>query len=70
MSESLEVDQRVATAREFVARVFSGHDPERARDFFTADVVLHAGALGTTPISLAWASRPANDSDQESEARS
>jgi predicted ester cyclase len=41
------VDQRVATAREFVARVFSGHDPERARDFFTADVVMHAGALGT-----------------------
>jgi predicted ester cyclase len=48
MSETLEVDQRVATAREFVARVFSGHDPERARDFFTVNVVLHAGALGTT----------------------
>lgn len=56
MSETLEADQRVATAREFVARVFSGHDPERARDFFTADVVMHAGALGTTPISLPWAS--------------
>jgi hypothetical protein len=26
MSETLEVDQRVATAREFVARVFNGHD--------------------------------------------
>jgi len=47
MSETLEVDQRVTTAREFVARVFNGHDPERARDFFTADVALHAGALGT-----------------------
>ena len=48
MSETLEVDQRVATVRKFVARVINGRDPERARDFFTADVVFHAGALGTT----------------------
>ena len=47
MSETLEVDLRVATAREFVAQVLNGHDPERARDFFTADVVWHGGALGT-----------------------
>ena len=46
MTETV-IDQRVATARAFVAQVFNGHDPERARDFFTADVVLHAGALGT-----------------------
>jgi predicted ester cyclase len=42
------VDRRVATVREFVARVINGHDPERARDFFTADVVFHAGVLGTS----------------------
>ena len=47
MSETLEVDQRVATAREFVAQVLNGHDPERARDFFTANVAWHGGALGT-----------------------
>ena len=47
MSETLEVDLRVATAREFIAQVLNGHDPERARDFFTADVVWHGGALGT-----------------------
>ena len=47
MSETLVVDQRIATVRGFVARVFNGHDPERAREFFTADVVFHAGALGT-----------------------
>ena len=47
MTETLEVDQRVATAREFVAQVLNGHDPERARDFFTADVAWHGGALGT-----------------------
>ena len=47
MSETLEVDQRVATAREFVAQVLNGHDPERAREFFTADVAWHGGALGT-----------------------
>jgi predicted ester cyclase len=48
MSETLEVDQKVATAREFVARVINGHDAERARGFFTADVAFHAGVLGTT----------------------
>ena len=47
MSETVEVDQHVATAREFVAQVLNGHDPERARDFFTADVAWHGGALGT-----------------------
>lgn len=40
-------EQRVAVAREFVARVFNGHDPGRARDFFTADAKWHGGALGT-----------------------
>jgi predicted ester cyclase len=48
MSETLEVDQKVATAREFVAGVINGADAERARDFFTADVAFHAGVLGTT----------------------
>ena len=40
-------EQRVAVAREFVAQVFNGHDPGRARDFFTADAKWHGGALGT-----------------------
>lgn len=40
-------EQRVAVAREFVARVFNGHDPARARDFFTAEAKWHGGALGT-----------------------
>ncbi len=40
-------EQRVAVAREFVARVFNGHDPGRARDFFTAEAKWHGGALGT-----------------------
>jgi predicted ester cyclase len=47
MSETLTVEQRVAVAKDFVARVFTGHDGDRARDFFTPDVVLHAGAVGT-----------------------
>jgi predicted ester cyclase len=47
MSETLTVEQRVAVAKDFVARVFTGHDGERAREFFTPDVVLHAGAVGT-----------------------
>jgi steroid delta-isomerase-like uncharacterized protein len=47
MSETVTTDQRVTTAREYVARVFNGRDAERAREFFTPDVVWHGGALGT-----------------------
>ena len=46
MSETSVVD-RVATARQFVEQVFNGRDAERAREFFTSDVVWHGGALGT-----------------------
>jgi len=45
--QTLTTEQRVAVAREFVARVFNGHDAERARDFFTADVAWHGNTLGT-----------------------
>jgi steroid delta-isomerase-like uncharacterized protein len=47
MSETLTTDQRVNTARAYVAQVFNGGDAERAREFFTPDVVWHGGALGT-----------------------
>jgi steroid delta-isomerase-like uncharacterized protein len=40
-------DQRVAIVREFVARVFNEHHPERAREYVTSDVVWHGGSLGT-----------------------
>jgi steroid delta-isomerase-like uncharacterized protein len=46
MSETSVVD-RVATARQFVEQVFNGRDAERAREFFTSDIVWHGGALGT-----------------------
>ncbi len=46
MSET-RVGDRIAVAREFVEKVFNGRDAERARDFFTSDVVWHGGALGT-----------------------
>src|SRR6478609_11413427 len=45
--QTLTTEQRVAVAREFVARVFNGHDAERARDFFTADIAWHGNTLGT-----------------------
>jgi len=45
--QTLTTEQRVAVAREFVAKVFNGHDAERARDFFTADVAWHGNTLGT-----------------------
>jgi steroid delta-isomerase-like uncharacterized protein len=47
MSETVSVDRKVAVARAYVDEVFNGRDAERAREFFTPDVVWHGGALGT-----------------------
>ena len=47
MSRDADDEQRIEVAREFVAEVFNGHDAERARDFFTADIAWHGGTLGT-----------------------
>jgi steroid delta-isomerase-like uncharacterized protein len=47
MSETVSVDKKVAVARAYVDEVFNGRDAERAREFFTPDVVWHGGALGT-----------------------
>jgi steroid delta-isomerase-like uncharacterized protein len=47
MSKTLMTGERVAVAREFVKTVFNGHDPERAREYFTNDVLWHGGSLGT-----------------------
>ena len=35
--ETGTTEKRVAVAREYVDRVFNGHDGERAREYFTAD---------------------------------
>jgi len=45
--QSLSTEQRVAVARDYVKCVFVGRDAEAAREFFTADVAWHGGALGT-----------------------
>jgi steroid delta-isomerase-like uncharacterized protein len=47
VTQTLTTEQRTAIAREFVAQVFNGHDAERARDYFTADVAWHGNTLGT-----------------------
>jgi predicted ester cyclase len=47
MSETLTVEQRIAVARDFVRVVFNGHQPQRAQEYFTPDVVWHGGSLGT-----------------------
>ena len=47
MTGTTTTDERVAVAREFFADVFNGRDAERARDYFTTDIVWHGGALGT-----------------------
>jgi predicted ester cyclase len=39
--------RELARAREFVDRVFNGQDGERAREFFTPDITLHALTVGT-----------------------
>jgi predicted ester cyclase len=45
--QSPSTEQRIAVARDYVNRVFVGRDAEAAREFFTADVAWHGGALGT-----------------------
>src|SRR5256714_15375157 len=47
MIKTLSTEERVAVARDYLARVFNGQNAERAREFFTPDVVWHGGALGT-----------------------
>src|SRR3989442_5023063 len=47
MIKTLSTEERVAIARDYLARVFNGQNAERAREFFTPDVVWHGGALGT-----------------------
>src|SRR3989442_11841837 len=47
MIKILSTEERVAIARDYLARVFNGSNAERAREFFTPDVVWHGGALGT-----------------------
>jgi steroid delta-isomerase-like uncharacterized protein len=46
MSVTMPIEQKVAIAREFVTRVFNEHQPDRAREYFTADAVWHGGSLG------------------------
>ena len=45
MSQTLTTDQRIEIPRRFLAEVFNGHDPERARDFFTADARWHGPSI-------------------------
>ena len=47
MLETTTTEQRVAVARQFVDRVFNGHDAERAREFFTDDITFNALTVGT-----------------------
>ena len=47
MSQTLTIEQRIEVPRRFLAEVFNGHDAERARDFFTPDVVWHGPSIGT-----------------------
>ena len=47
MTESITTNRREAVARQYVADVFTGGNAERARDYLTADIVWHGGALGT-----------------------
>jgi len=47
MLETIATERRVAVAREYVARVFNGRDPELARKYFTEDITFHALTVGT-----------------------
>jgi predicted ester cyclase len=45
--ETGTAEKRIAIAREYVDRVFNGHNGELARQYFTADVTFHALTVGT-----------------------
>jgi len=47
MIETETTQQRVAIARDYVDRVFNGHNGALARDYFSADVTFHALTVGT-----------------------
>jgi steroid delta-isomerase-like uncharacterized protein len=46
VSQKLAVEERLEVAREYVRVVFNGHQPDRARDYCTDDVVWHGNSLG------------------------
>jgi hypothetical protein len=43
-TEQLEANKKLA--REYIEQVFNQHNPAKAADFATADVVWHGGGLG------------------------
>jgi predicted ester cyclase len=47
MIETKTTPQRVAVARDYVDRVFNGHNAELARDYFSPDITFHALTVGT-----------------------
>jgi steroid delta-isomerase-like uncharacterized protein len=46
VSQTLGVEERIEVACEYVRVVFNGHQPDRARDYCTDDVVWHGNSLG------------------------
>jgi steroid delta-isomerase-like uncharacterized protein len=47
MGQTKNAADKVKVAREYLARVFNEHKPDRALEYVTADVVWHGGSLGT-----------------------
>src|SRR5882724_8627724 len=47
MDQTKNAANKITIAREFLARVFNEHKPDRAIDYVTSDVVWHGGSLGT-----------------------
>jgi predicted ester cyclase len=47
MIETETTQQRVAIARDYVDRVFNGHNGALARDYFSTDITFHALTVGT-----------------------
>ena len=47
MTDTGTTQNRVEVAREYVDRVFNGHNGELAREYFTPDITFHALTVGT-----------------------
>jgi predicted ester cyclase len=46
VSEASSTEGKVAVAREFLARVFNDHHPQRAMEYFAPQMIWHGGSLG------------------------
>ena len=51
-TEQLEANKKLA--RDYIDQVFNQHNPGKAADFVTSNVIWHGGASATSPAPRTW----------------